>query len=179
MRQDIKAVVYRAAEISFDAYATAVRDTEAAVLADLAAIVPPPRLRKGSRPGLLFSVALGRLLKRAAVVVEVRSEAISADDAVWLPAHEAAAKRVTSGRKTLPRKEARAMQAKSAAVRASRSALAAWRGEGERESRKFKQARAIWRSRDFANALEAQRALPEELHYASRKSLERIFGRRT
>lgn len=177
--RQIKPVVYRAGEASFEAFVTAVRETEAAVLADLVAIVPPPKQRKGERPGTLFSVSLGRLLKRSAAVIECRSDAVSTDDTLWLPAHKAAMRRVTSGRKSLPRKQARGMQERAVQVRASRSPLAKWRGEKDRNTPAFRRTVAIWRSLEFGNAADAQMALPEELHSVSRRSLERLFGGRT
>lgn len=174
-----RAVVYRATEVTFETFVKAVRESEVAVFADLRTMIPPPRQRGKSRPGLLFAVAVGRLLKRAGAVAEVRSNALSTDDRIWLPAHEAAVRRVTSGRKKLPRQDARKMQGRSVEARNSTSPLAKWRGEKERNSRKYRQARAVWRSRDFSNAAEAQAALPEELHSVSRTSLERLFGGRT
>jgi len=76
-------------------------------------------------------------------------------------------------------RKAREMQEKAVRARNGRSPLGKWRGLKERDAREYRQARAVYKSREFASAFEAQQALPEELHGVSRESLDRLFGGRT
>lgn len=177
----LKLTLYRRSKkMSLDTFIKSIRSDEIAVLADLAALVPLPRDRT-RRPGHHFGIAMTHLFRRTRTVVEVRSNATSDDDKIWLPALEAAMRRVMSGRKALPTRKAREMQQAAVAARRGKSPLARWRGEKERNSSKFRKAQALWKSRAYANAAEAQKALAEEwaeFGTVSRPSLDRLFDGR-
>jgi hypothetical protein len=176
-----RVAIYKASELDREKWVAALRDNEAAILPRLDIIVAPPKKRE-TRPTQDFTRWLDRIRAKSLVVVDVWHSARSDDAERWDAALMAALRRVGSGRRTLPKEEARRMQRGSVKSRAARSAATAasikWRGMKERQSKEWKTACAIWRSRDFANADEALRALPEELHALKRNTLMRIFGGR-
>lgn len=174
----MRVVIYRASEMDREAWLRAIRDTDAAVVSRLDIIVSPKRQWQG-RPSHEFARVLDHLRSRAALVVDIWHSARSDDAKSWDNALAAALRRVSSGRKALPRGDARRMQAASVAVRRDRSVLAKWRGLKERGAKEYKLARAVWKSREYANAAEAHAALPDELQAVSRVSLDRLFGGRT
>ncbi len=170
--------VYRASELTRDTYLRAIRETEAAVLPRLDLIVTPPG-RRTEKPTKEFAKLLDTLRARSALIVDIHHKATSDDAKAWDAALDAALRRVSSGRKVLPKKKAREMQERAVRARNGRSPLGKWRGLKERGAREYRQARAVYKSREFASAFEAQQALPEELHGVSRESLDRLFGGRT
>lgn len=176
-----RVAIYKASELDREKWVAALRDNEAAILPRLDIIVAPPKKRE-TRPTQDFTRWLDRVRAKSLVVVDVWHSARSDDAERWDAALMAALRRVGSGRRTLPKEEAQRMQRGSVKSRAARSAATAasikWRGMKERQSKEWKTACAVWRSRDFANASEAQAALPEELHLVKRHTLMRIFGGR-
>jgi len=173
-----KLVVYRASTFDRDTYVKAIRDTEAAVLPRLDIIISPKRQGK-MKPSHEFTQVLDKIRGRAWIVVDVWHAARSDAGKSWGNALAAALRRVSSGRTALPPAKARDMQKASVRARSSKSPLAKWRGLKERNHKDYRMARAIWKSREFANAAEAQKALPEELHGVSKVSLDRLFEGRT
>lgn len=174
----LRVSIYRASKIDRADYVRAIRSSEAAVLPRLDIIVSPPKQRQG-RPSHEFARLLDQIRARSAVVVDIWHEARSDDCKSWDNALSAALRRVSSGRKALGKSEAKAMQAKAVERRRENSPLARWRGLKERNHPIYRQALALWRSREFPNAAAAQAALPEELHSVSKSSLIRLFDRRT
>lgn len=174
----LRVSIYRASEMTRDAYILALRDTEAAVVSRLDIIVTPPG-RRTMPPSKEFTKLMLAIRAKSPLIVDIWHEVTSNDGDAWDNALDAAMRRVSSGRKALPKKKARDMQEASVRARNGKSALARWRGLKERNTREYRQARAVWKSREFANAGEAQMALPDELHGVSRVSLDRLFDGRT
>lgn len=76
-------------------------------------------------------------------------------------------------------RKAREMQEKAVRARNGKSVLGRWRGLKERGAKEYRDARAIYKSREFSSAFEARASLPDELHDVSRESLDRLFDGRT
>lgn len=174
----LKVSIYRASEAARDVYVRAIRANEAAVLPRLDIIVSPPGKRQG-RPSHEFARLLDQIRAGSAVVVDIWHDARSDDGKSWDIALSAALRRVSGGRKSLDVGTAKSLQVRSVKARNSKSPLAKWRGLKERDHRDYRAARAIWKSREFPNALAARQALPEELREVSTVSLDRLFDGRT
>lgn len=133
-------------------------------------------MKDGTRPSVDLAGVLAQVTGTAGAVVEITSGA-AFGGGEWPAAVAKATSRTVSGR-TLPTKRAKAMGRKRGAQLRAASIVAAWLADTPEARRKLKAGRIVWRSREFANYSEAQRALPDELHGVSRKTLERIFGPR-
>ena len=130
------------------------------------------------RPSLDLLRALEAATAQAGLVCEAVTGATSADPVAWASAVATATGRVVTGRK-LVRKQARSMAKKSADARRAKSVIAKWQADTpEAEERRNYWRAAVWQSRAYENEEAAQRALPEELHAVSTRSLRRIFKQR-
>lgn len=174
----MRVAVYRASDMTRESYIRALRETEAAVLPRIDLIVTPPGKRV-ARPTAEFAKLLDAVRARSALVVDIWHKARSDDAKSWDSALDAALKRIGSRRKPMPKRKAREMQEASVRARNGKSVLGRWHGLKDRDAKEYRQARAVYKSREFANAFEARAALPEELHGVSRESLDRLFGGRT
>lgn len=173
----VPVVVYRESKLGREKWLKSIRETDAAVLPRLDIIVNRDGTR---RPSVDLTITLDQLRAKAALVVDVSAGATSVDGKRWTDAIEAAMRRVTAGGgRKLHGKPGREMARKSADLRTARSLVAQWTDDNPPARKRLKHWRAVWMSRDFANADEAKRAMPEELQSLSRRSLERIFGGRT
>lgn len=173
----MRLTAYKASKFDRETWLRSLRRDEAAVLPRLDIIVSPRGQREG-RPSHEFTRILDQVRARAALVVDVFHDARSDEPKSWDNALSAALNRVASGRNPLPPREARKMQAASVASRNRKSVLTKWRGLKERNAPEYRNARAVWKSREFPNAAAAHDALPEELHAVSRVSLDRLFDGR-
>lgn len=174
----VRVVVYRESEIGREAWITALRNTEAAVLPRLDLIVArklPPR----GRPKDDLTVTLSRVQSRCSIVVDVDSGATTEHEKRWQAALAKALARVSAGRRTIKPKKARDMARRSAEIRMARSVVRQWTDDNPTARKKLATYSAVWKSRKFRNWEEARDALPDDLHGMSRRTLERIFGGRT
>lgn len=176
----LKVAIYRESEIGRDAWVQALRSTEAAVLPRLDIIVLR-KLPDKRRPSHDLMVTLATVRERAAMVVDVNADATTENVDAWAAALEKALTRIASGRrkKVLDGKAARKMAKASGKVRGAASLVNQWTDDNPEARARREHYAAVWKSRKFANWIEARAALPEELRGLSQSSLRRIFDRRT
>lgn len=178
--RDLRVTIYRESEIGRDAWVRALRSTEAAVLPRLDLIVLR-KLPDKRRPSHDLTVTLATVRERAAIVVDVNADATTENVGAWAAALEKALTRIASGRrkKVLDGKTARKMARASGRVRGAASRVNQWTDDNPEARARLAHYSAVWKSRKFANWIEARAALPEELRGLSQSSLRRIFDGRT
>jgi len=170
-----RVVIYRASEISRADFIRALRETDVAVIPRLDLLVP---VKVKGRPTHDLTLAHDEIKDRAGLVAEVNTGATSADKASWKRALAASLVRVSSGRRSLDRRQAQIMAQRSAAVRSPRGLVTQWTDDNPTARARRERWDAVWKSVKFATWEEARAALPEELRTVSQATLRRIFGRR-
>lgn len=171
-----RVVVYRASEVDRATFVRAIRETEVAVIPRLDLLVP---LKLKGRPTHDLTLALDEIRDRAAIVVEVNTGTSTDDKAAWRKVLAANLTRVSSGRRSLDRKQAQRMAQRSAAVRSPRGLVTQWTDDNPTARARLERWDAVWKSAKFSTWEAARAALPDELRTVSQATLRRIFGRRT
>lgn len=170
----VTVTVYRASEMSRDAWVKAIRETDIAILPRLDIIIS----RKGKeRPTHDFAMAVAEVIERAALVVDVNANATSDDKTAWRAAYADGLRRASAGRRKLDRKSAQRMARLSHAKR--NGVARRWNDDNPSARARLAQCKAIWKSNEYPTWEEARAALPEELRHLSRASLWRLLGTRT